>query len=82
MPLVQQQAPLDLQGFPQRSGWPTLLSQGRNIPQQMCPANLAPPSGIPGVCTPTLRDQPPLTALPQAFVGHLAAMRQPPHKDR
>jgi len=46
MPPVKHLVHLDLQGFPKRLGWSTPLRHGRDIPPQMCPADLAPPGGI------------------------------------
>jgi hypothetical protein len=65
MPLVKHRASLVSQGFADLLGTSPARAHGGNIPQQMGPAELAPPGGIPAVPTPAVRDQPPPTPFSQ-----------------
>ena len=57
------------------------LDHGFKVPQQMRPAELPPPGGIPGVRTPAIRHQDAAEALAQKLLGDLRATRQADHED-
>ena len=82
MPPLEHLTGLRPQGFSNRLGWSTTLNHGLDIPQQMCPAELATPGRIPVIRTQPIGDQPPPKVLPQEFLGGLPTARQPHHKNR
>src|SRR5262249_14986681 len=52
------------------------LHHGFKVPQQMCPADLPPPGGIPGVRAPAVRHQDATEPIPQQFLRDLGPTRQ------
>ena len=79
---MEHPAGLRLQGFPDLLRAPPAPDHGFDVPQQMRPAQLPPPGGIPVVGAPAIRHQPAPEVLAQEFLRHLATARQPDRKDR
>ena len=71
MPPVEHLPGLRLQGLADLLGAPPARDHGFDVPQQMRPAHLPSPAGIPGVGAPAIRHQPPPERSPKSSCATL-----------